>query len=84
DTGKCVEPAPETTQSGEYAPLGRQLYIYPSARALEKPEVLEFVNFYLENVNDVTEQAGFISLTEQQLSESQADVDALATGGGGE
>ena len=84
DSGKCVEPTPEATQAGEYAPLGRQLYIYPSAQALEKPEVLEFVNFYLENVNDVTEQAGFIALTEEQLEESQADVDALATGGGGE
>lgn len=84
DSGKCVEPAPETTQAGEYAPLGRQLYIYPSAQSLEKPEVLEFVNFYLENVNDVTEQAGFIALTEEQLNESQANVDALATGGGGE
>ncbi len=84
DSGKCVEPTPESTQAGEYAPLGRQLYIYPSAQALEKPEVLEFVNYYLENVNDVTEQAGFIALTEAQLEESQADVDALATGGGGE
>jgi phosphate transport system substrate-binding protein len=84
DSGKCIEPAPETTQAGEYAPLGRQLYIYPSAQSLEKPEVLEFVNFYLENVNDVTEQAGFIALTEEQLNESQANVDALATGGGGE
>jgi phosphate transport system substrate-binding protein len=84
DSGKCIEPTPEATQAGEYAPLGRQLYIYPSAQALEKPEVLEFVNFYLENVNAVTEQAGFIALTEEQLSESQADVDALATGGGGE
>lgn len=82
DTGECVEPAPETTQAGEYAPLGRQLYIYPSAQALEKPEVLEFVNFYLENVNDVTEQAGFIALTEEQLAKSQSSVDALATGGG--
>jgi phosphate transport system substrate-binding protein len=82
DTGKCVEPAPETTQAGEYAPLGRQLYIYPSAAALEKPEVLEFVNFYLENVNDVTDQAGFIALTEDQLEESQEKVDSLATGGG--
>jgi len=82
DSGECVEPAPETTQAGEYAPLGRQLYIYPSAAALEKPEVLDFVNFYLENVNDVTEQAGFIALTEEQLEESQEKVDSLATGGG--
>jgi phosphate transport system substrate-binding protein len=82
ESGECVEPAPETTQSGEYAPLGRQLYIYPSAQALEKPEVLAFVEFYLENVNEVTEQAGFIALTEEQLGESEADVEALTSGGG--
>ena len=73
----CVEPSEETTQSGEYTPLGRQLYIYPSASALEKPEVLEFVNFYLDNVNDIAAQAGFIPLTEEQLSESQDEVAAL-------
>jgi phosphate transport system substrate-binding protein len=84
DSGECVEPSPETTQAGEYAPLGRQLYIYPSAQALEKPEVLAFVNYYLENVNEVTEQAGFIALTEEQLAESQADVDALVGGEGEE
>jgi phosphate transport system substrate-binding protein len=81
-TGECVEPTPETTQSGDYAPLGRQLFIYPSAQALEKPEVLEFVNFYLQSVNDVADQAGFIALTEAQLTESQGKVDELAAGGG--
>ena len=79
----CVEPAAETTQSGEYAPLGRQLYIYPSAESLEKPEVLEFVNFYLENVNSIAEQAGFIQLTDEQLTESQDKVAALGGGGSG-
>ena len=74
----CVAPTPETTQSGDYSPLGRQLYIYPSAAALERPEVLEFVNFYLDNVNSITEQAGFIALTEEQLAESEDTVAALA------
>ena len=78
DTGECVAPTPETTQSGEYAPLGRQLYIYPSGKALAKSEVLAFVNFYLENVNDIAEQAGFIPLTDDQLSDAQSKVDALA------
>jgi phosphate transport system substrate-binding protein len=77
DTGKCVAPTEETTQSGDYAPLGRQLYVYPSGAALEKPEVQEFINFYLENVNDIAAQAGFIALTDEQLTEAKDKVDAL-------
>jgi phosphate transport system substrate-binding protein len=82
EDGECVAPSEETTQDGSYNPLGRQLFIYPSAQSLERPEVLEFVNFYLANVNDVAVQAGFIPLTDEQLSESQSAVDALAGGGG--
>ena len=79
----CVAPSVETVQDASYAPLGRELYIYPSAQALEKPEVQAFVEFYLENVNEVAEQAGFIPLTDEQLSESESDVEALGGGGGG-
>jgi len=77
DTGECVAPSEEATQSGDYAPLGRQLYIYPSAQALEKPEVLEFVNYYLENVNDVAAEAGFIPLTDEQIAEAEEKVAGL-------
>jgi len=79
----CVAPSVETAQDGSYTPLARGLYLYPSAQALEKPEVLAFIQFYLDNANDVAEQVGFIPLTEEQLSESQTKVDSLAGGGGG-
>jgi phosphate transport system substrate-binding protein len=81
DGGGCVAPSVETAQDGSYTPLARGLYLYPSAQALEKPEVLAFIEFYLENSTAVAEQVGFIPLTEEQLSESQATVDSLAGGG---
>ena len=77
----CVAPSPEATQDGSYAPLGRQLYIYPSAEALAKPEVLEFVQFYIDNSDLLTEQAGFIAMTEEQKTEQLRKVEALAGGG---
>jgi phosphate transport system substrate-binding protein len=77
DANECVAPAPEATQNGTYNPLGRQLYIYPSAQALERPEVREFVNFYLENVNEVAERSGFIQLTDEQLQEAKDKVAGL-------
>ena len=84
DNGEgCVAPSAETAQDGSYAPLGRQLYIYPSAEALQRPEVQEFVRFYIENGDEITEQAGFIGLTEEQKQESLQKVEQLAGAGGG-
>ena len=87
EDGECVAPSEETTQDGTYNPLGRELYIYPSAEALERPEVQEFVQFYLDQANSVIPEAGFIPLTEEQLQESQQNVESLleedGSGGGG-
>jgi phosphate transport system substrate-binding protein len=72
DGGKgCVAPSAETAQDGSYVPLSRPLFIYPSDEALKKPEVKAFVEYYLDNVNDIAESVGFIPLTEEQLKASK-------------
>jgi phosphate transport system substrate-binding protein len=73
----CVAPSVETAQNDEYVPLSRPLFIYPSGEALRDETIREFVQFYLDNVNDVAETIGFIALTDEQLSESQASVDKI-------
>ena len=78
DGGKgCVAPSAETAQADEYVPLSRPLLIYPSDKSLEEPQVKAFVDFYVENVNEVAEAVGFIPLTEEQLSESETAVAKL-------
>jgi phosphate transport system substrate-binding protein len=78
DNGKgCVPPAVETAQKGEYAPLSRPLFMYPSEQALQKPEVKAFIAYYLENVNSVAESLGFVPLTDEQLEESKAAADKI-------
>ena len=69
----CVEPTPETVTSGQYAPLSRPLFIYVSRTALERPEVAEFVRFYIENAGELSESVGYMPLedTEYQQSLSQ-------------
>ncbi|MGH2982757.1 MAG: PstS family phosphate ABC transporter substrate-binding protein [Solirubrobacterales bacterium] len=78
----CIAPSPETAQDGSYY-LSRPLFVYPSAAALEEETVDAFLQFYLDNINDVAEQVGFIPLTDEQLSESQDKLDAIVGGGGG-
>jgi phosphate transport system substrate-binding protein len=77
----CVAPTAETVQSGEYKPLSRPLFIYPSDKALQRPEVKAFVEFYLENQQAITEQALFVQMTPEQLQAAQDKVASLAGGG---
>lgn len=46
--GPPVQPSIETAKNGTYQPLSRPIFIYVSAAAAERPEVREFVEFYLE------------------------------------
>jgi len=82
-SGTCVAPSVETVQDGSYTPLARPLFLYPSAEALQRPEVDAFLEYYLANVNDVAEQVGYIGLTDEQLSESESKLQSLIGGGGG-
>jgi phosphate transport system substrate-binding protein len=77
----CVAPSPETVQDASYKPLSRPLFIYPSAAALERPEFDAFLQYYLDNVNDIAEQVGFIGLTDEQLTESKNSLEKLIGGG---
>ena len=79
----CVAPSAETAQDGTYTPLARPLFVYPSAEALEDPAFDAFMQYYLDNVNSVAEQVGFIGLTDDQLSEQQSKLENLIGSGGG-
>lgn len=72
-----VVPSMETVQSGEYKPLSRPLFIYVKKSSLERPEVKAFVQFYLDNLTPLAEQALFVPLTAEQTAKAQAKVDQL-------
>ena len=76
DAGKgCVAPSAETIQSGEYAPLSRPLFMYPSTEALQRPEVAGFVQFVADNYNDVAEAALIVPMDDSQGRQAQAAVE---------
>lgn len=50
DNGKGgVIPSTETVEDGSYQPLARPIFIYVNLKSAEKPEVKEFVAFYMKN-----------------------------------
>ncbi len=74
----CVEPSPETAQSGEYTPLSRPLFIYVKNESFQRPEVREFVRYMLDNNAEITETALFIPLPEDLLAEQEAKFEQAA------
>lgn len=73
----CVEPGTETVSDGSYSPLGRQLFIYPSGSALERPEVQAFVEYFINESDTIADAALFVPLTEEQKTAALDQVAAL-------
>jgi phosphate transport system substrate-binding protein len=73
----CVAPTVETVQDATYVPLGRPLFVYPTAEALQREEVDAFLQYYIDNQETITEQATFIPMTEEQAQESSDKIASL-------
>jgi phosphate transport system substrate-binding protein len=67
----CVKPSSETIQDGTYKPLSRPLFMYPSAKAIARPEVKAFMDFILANQADIAKAAQFVPMTEEQASSAK-------------
>lgn len=59
-----VMPSLETVKNSTYRPLSRPVFIYVSEKAAQKPEVKEFVGFYLKQAPDVVDEVNLIPLPE--------------------
>ena len=69
DSGSgCVLPTSESIEDGSYAPLSRPLFIYVSADSIERPEVREFVEFYLDNAAELSQEVGYIRLGDAEYA----------------
>ncbi|MFD0958341.1 PstS family phosphate ABC transporter substrate-binding protein [Paenibacillus chungangensis] len=70
----AVEPTYETIKDGSYAPLSRPLFIYVSNKEMERPEVSEFVNFYINNIGSMAGEVGYVALPDEQYAEQAAKL----------
>ena len=59
-----VMPSLENVLAGTYNPLSRPLFIYVSRKSLDKPEVREFVEFYLKNASTLAREVKYLPLTD--------------------
>ncbi len=80
DSGEPVLPTKETIADGSYKPLSRPLFIYVATPALDRPEVVEFVNYYVHQVGGVAAHAGYVALPETAQALVVARWDARTHG----
>jgi phosphate transport system substrate-binding protein len=70
DGSGCVKPSKETIQSGEYKPLSRPLFMYPSTKALKQPQVKAFMDYVLENYQSIAEASQIVPMNQQQAQKA--------------
>ncbi len=58
----CVAPSVETITNATYAPLSRPIFLYVRADALDRPELRAFIEFYLDNADELVRAARYIPL----------------------
>jgi phosphate transport system substrate-binding protein len=63
-----VIPSEKTVEDGTYQPLSRPIFIYVNIKSAEKPEVREFVEFYMKNAVVLVKEVKFFSLPAQAYS----------------
>ena len=81
DNGKgAIKSSPQTIADGTYAPLSRPLFIYVTTKALDRPEVLAFVEYYLDNAKAIMPQVGYVALPDEAYALVKDRLKARKTG----
>lgn len=60
-----IAPSLDTIRIGTYQPLSRPLFIYVSDKALNRPEIQKFVEYYLSEGPKLAEEVGYVELGDQ-------------------
>ncbi|MCE3279590.1 MAG: protein sphX [Bacteroidetes bacterium] len=67
-----ITPSIETVKNKTYAPLGRPLFIYVNSSAAKRPEVQSFIDFYLTNGGALSQEVGYIAMTDEEYTAEKA------------
>ena len=76
--GPFITPSAETIESGEY-PLSRPLFIYVKEDSLKKPEVGQYVKFYLEQTPQIIADVGYVPAPSEDYTQGLAKLQPFLT-----
>jgi phosphate transport system substrate-binding protein len=76
DGSGCVAPSKESISSGEYKPLSRPLFMYPSDKALQKPAVKAFMDYVVQNYDSIAAASQIVPMSQQQAQKATSALGA--------
>jgi phosphate transport system substrate-binding protein len=74
-----ILPSKETVLSKAYTPLSRPLFIYVNTQSMERPEVAAFVQHYIDNMQRLAEEVGYVALNDSDFEAQKTKVQNLGT-----
>ncbi len=71
DSGSgAVLPLLETVRTGTYKPLSRPIFIYINTKAASRPEVKEFIEYYLNNAEKLVKEVQYVPLLSTEYKQA--------------
>ncbi len=74
DGSGCVKPTAADIQTGKYKPLSRPLFMYPSEKALARPEVKAFMRYVVDNYQSIAKDAQIVPMTSTQVGDAKKEL----------
>ena len=71
-----VLPDPDKVRDGTYRPLARPLFLYVRTSALQRPEVVKFLEYYLDQAGKLAPAVGYVAVTDDIATRSRETLDA--------
>lgn len=76
----AVLPSLPAVLDGSYQPLARPIFIYVNAKSIEKPEVKEFVEYYLNNGKKLVAEVKYVPLSDKDYQHALSNFTKKKTG----
>ncbi len=82
DNGEgCIKPSIDAVDNSTYQPLARPIFIYVARSSLDRPEVLNFLQFYLSTTNrQYVSEVGYVPISEKVYEKVQKRLENKTTG----
>ncbi len=75
-----ISPTEVTINDGTYAPLSRPIFIYVNSNSAEKPQVIAFIEYYIENAKNLVGEVGYIPLPDSDYDQASERFKNRMTG----
>ena len=77
---QAVEPSLDTVMAGTYQPLARPIFIYVNLKSIDKPEIKEFVEYYLKSSVNLIREVKYVPLTDADYKHALENFTKKKTG----